>query len=83
MAKYLVEYHRDLCIGCGACVAVTPDIRELDDEGKVEIKGAKKKGDVQTLEIDEKDLKKHKEAAQVCPVGAIKIKDLKTGKYLL
>ena len=83
MAKYLVEYHRDLCIGCGACVAVTPDERELDDEGKADIKKAKKKGDLQTLEIDEKDLNKHKDAAQACPVQAIKIKDLKTGKYLV
>ncbi|MEM4248125.1 MAG: ferredoxin [Candidatus Nanoarchaeia archaeon] len=83
MAKYLIEYHRDLCIGCGACVAITPDDRELDDEGKADIKKANKKGNLQTLEINEKELQKHKDAAQACPAQAIKIKDLKTGKYLV
>ena len=28
-----VQVNKDLCIGCGACQAVAPDIFEIEDDG--------------------------------------------------
>lgn len=57
------------CIGCGACVATTPEIFEFDEEGFSKIK-------VNKVE-DKKLIEKVKEAAENCPVSAIEIKEIK------
>ncbi len=49
MPKYIIKYHRDLCIGTTACVAAAPENYSLDNERKAVVK---------TLEITEKELKK-------------------------
>lgn len=49
----------DDCIGCGACVSIAPEVFELKD-GKARVKKQK---------IDAKV----KEAADSCPVDAIKL----------
>lgn len=51
---------QDTCIGCGACVAICPDVFELGDDGKSYVKnpGACDKCDCQA-------------AADSCPVSAI------------
>ncbi len=36
MAELVVD--RDLCIGCGTCVELCPDVFELDDEEKSFVK---------------------------------------------
>ncbi|MCX7845225.1 MAG: ferredoxin, partial [Dictyoglomaceae bacterium] len=28
---------RDLCIGCGVCASLCPDVFEIDDEGKARV----------------------------------------------
>jgi len=83
--KYILEYKRDGCIGAAACVAVKPETWQFASDNKADIreKEKKKQGDLWILEIDEKDLKLHLEAAQICPVNVIKIKDKETGKYLV
>jgi len=58
MAKITVD--KKLCIGCGACVSICPSCFEMKD-GKSIAKKAK---------CDEPCAK---EAADSCPVGAIKI----------
>jgi len=86
MVKYLIEYKRNVCIGAAACAAVKPETWQLANDGKVDFQESSAKkvsDDFFTLEIDEKDLSKHLEAAQVCPVNAIKIKNLETGKYVI
>ena len=52
---------RDLCIGCGLCASVAPEIFEMDDEGKAI-----------TL-VEETEDAAAQEAADACPVGAITV----------
>ena len=72
MAKYKIVYDREKCIGAATCTAFYKKFKLVKD-GKADLIGSKKEGDYFILEIDEKDLKKAKEAAESCPVDAIKI----------
>ena len=58
-----IEIDVDKCIGCGACEAVCDNF-ELKDDGKVIVKEA---------EVD--DIGCNKQAAEVCPVKCIHIKE--------
>jgi ferredoxin len=69
----IVEQARDECIGCGACAATSPDFWEMNSDGKADLKGAKKVGEIMVLEIEEAG--SNKEAADVCPVQIIKVKE--------
>ena len=65
IAKIVVD--RDLCIGAATCIALAPDVFELDGENKAVLKeGWREKGvsDEQLLE-----------AAQSCPVDAVLLYD--------
>lgn len=65
MAKIKIIVNRDLCISAASCVAIAPEIFELDSEGKAYPKIA---------ETDDPILiKKAKDAAENCPTSAIKI----------
>lgn len=57
-----VEVDKDACIGCGACVAICPDVFEMGDDGK----SAVKKGEVEEGGCAE-------QAANGCPVQCIKL----------
>lgn len=57
MKKPVVDF--DLCIGCGSCVEICPEVFELQDE-KAVVKGP-----------DKCDTCDCEEAANVCPVEAI------------
>jgi ferredoxin len=70
MPKITVK--RDECIGCAACVATCEEFFEMGDDNLAHLKGAKKKGDLEELEV--KDVKCAQEAVDVCPVQIIKIK---------
>jgi len=59
-----IIHNKKECIGCGACTAVCPTNWKMDDDNKA----IPKKTD-----ISENELKCNKEAAEVCPVGCIKI----------
>jgi ferredoxin len=61
-----VTIDADTCIGCGACATVTVNIQMKEVNGSM--KAVVKKADIKDDEIDE-----HKEAADICPVDAIKI----------
>ncbi|HAX72757.1 MAG TPA: ferredoxin [Firmicutes bacterium] len=55
---------RDVCIGCGACVSIAPEIYEIDDEGiSVPI----------VDQIKAEILSLAEEARDCCPVDAISI----------
>lgn len=59
-----VWVEEDLCIGCGVCSSMAPDIFELNDEGKAfVVEGA----DFSSVDIDE--------IISSCPVEAIKKED--------
>ncbi len=74
--KYRIVFDRDTCIGALACNAVAPDYWTLADDGKVDLKGAKKRDDGKwELVIDEKDHVLNTEAAESCPVYAIVVEE--------
>ncbi len=65
--KLNVWVDKNLCIACGACIAIAPEIFEWDTDGK----SHSKLNEV----TDENLMEKAKEAANACPTGAIKIKE--------
>ena len=76
--KYKVTYDREGCISAAACVAVDPEKWVLDAaDGRANLIGGAKNPTTGffELEIDESQLEKMKEAAQVCPVLIIHIYD--------
>ena len=63
---------RDLCIGAASCVAIAPNAFSLDNESKAVV-----------LDTFDKEQKKNIiDAAQACPVAAIFIEEIKTGKRI-
>jgi len=65
MAKYKVEVDKETCIGCSACVAACDNF-VMDDAANIALPVRK--------EIDEAEFAKNKEAEELCPVQAIKVK---------
>ena len=59
MARIIVD--EELCIGCGLCASLCPDVFEMDDDNKVKVKGGTCAG------TDLNDV------ASQCPVEAIKL----------
>jgi len=57
-----IEVDRNACIGAASCVAVAPDVFELDGENKAIVKNPKGADD-ETIML----------AAKSCPVAAIKV----------
>jgi len=69
-----IIHQRKKCIGCGACMAVCPKFFELDKkDGLATLKNSHKAGENFTLETVE--INCAGEAADVCPVKAIEIKE--------
>jgi len=75
MTKYKIEFDREICIGAIACNAVAENIWPRAKDGKVDLAGGTYNEESKKWEliIDEKDLDINKDAADVCPVEAIKI----------
>lgn len=72
--KITVSQKREDCIGCGACVSFAPNNWKMDEnDGKANLVGAEKKGDMMVAQIDEDELEQNKQAADVCPAQIIKI----------
>lgn len=74
-----IIHDRDICIGCGACVAVCSAHWEMGDDGKSILKNAKNNGG--KFELDLKDIACNKDAAQSCPVNCIHI--MQDGKKII
>ena len=53
---------KDICIGCGACVAIDEDHFTFDDDGKSDI-----------MSQENLDTEELKNAIESCPVSAISI----------
>ncbi|MEM5829975.1 MAG: ferredoxin [Candidatus Aenigmatarchaeota archaeon] len=64
MAKIRVN---EKCIGCGACIAIAPEIFEFNKDGFSYAKISETN--------DKKLIGKAKEAAEACPVGAIEVEE--------
>ena len=57
-----VKVDKDLCIGCGACQALVPDVFEIGDDGLAEIKVA---------EVNDNLKEDTADAIDNCPTQAI------------
>jgi ferredoxin len=57
------KVNKELCIGCGACVSICPDVFKMVD-GKSSV--------VEGYDYNSKDMS-IKQAKDACPVGAISI----------
>lgn len=56
-----VEVDPDLCISCGMCVSIEPDIFQFNDEDKAQAVG----------DVTEENRDNAQTAVDSCPVGAI------------
>ena len=75
MAKFKIIYDRDACIGAAACAAVDPKKFEMNNDGKADMLKAKEVSPgLWEMEVD--NLGDAQEAAEACPVDAIKIEKL-------
>ena len=58
----MLKVNKDLCIGCGACQAVCPEVFEIGDDGLAEV----------TVEAIESDYENDAiDAKEGCPTSAI------------
>lgn len=81
MAKYIIQYDRNGCIGAGVCAAVAPDHWVMNQDGKADLVDGKQVAEGQfEREIDEKDLEINKQAAEGCPAVVIHIINKETGE---
>ena len=55
-----ISVNKNVCIGCGSCVAICPKVFKMSDDGKSEI-------------ISQDDKECAQKAAESCPVRAITI----------
>lgn len=82
--KYQIQHDRPNCIGCAACAAVAPDFWTMHEDGKSDIVGCKKRDDEwEELDIEEKNYKENKEAADSCPVNVIHIINKETKEKII
>lgn len=73
--KKLLHYPKN-CIGCNACVLMAPQNWKMNwDEGKSELIGGTKKGDVLVTDLHESDLYDNQRAVEACPMNIIKISE--------
>lgn len=65
-----VSIDQSLCITCGSCVAICPEVFEMKEDGTVDVK-SEWKGKEIPAELQDKV----REAHDLCPVTAIVIED--------
>ncbi|MDR1240631.1 MAG: ferredoxin [Oscillospiraceae bacterium] len=58
----VIGVYSSLCVGCGMCVSIAPEVFEFDSDGKSK------------LILKNIETKKAKEYVNICPVQAIIIK---------
>lgn len=65
MKKFKVN--KDLCIGCGACAAICPEVFDIDEDGLA--KAIKKEN------LTDDEVAEATDALEGCPTGAISDED--------
>ena len=60
--KEKITVNKDLCIGCGACQAIVPDVFEIEDDGLACVK---------VDEVKEEEKEEVIDALENCPTSAI------------
>jgi ferredoxin len=89
--KVRFKVEKELCIPAMACIVAEPDIYELDDSGKADIKQnlslenmqqLARDGDWVTVETNEIGFERIVESARVCPVLAIIVDKEENGDWV-
>ena len=57
-----IKVNQDACIGCGACLAISEDLFEMNEDGLSQAK---------VSEVPEDKKEQANEAVESCPTGAI------------
>jgi ferredoxin len=65
MSTCIAIIDEDICIGCGMCEEICPEVFEIDDE----------KAYIIADEIDEEFVEACNEATETCPVNAIRLEE--------
>ena len=60
-----IKVNQELCLGCGACVSLCPDVFKMNEAGKSEV-------------ISQENIDCAKNAAASCPVQAIEVHPVKS-----
>jgi ferredoxin len=71
MARFKIEIVRPECTSCELCAQTCPEYFEMASDGYSALKGGKRVGDNDELEIE--DASCTKEAATDCPVNCIHV----------
>ncbi len=66
------KVNKDLCIGCGACAAIVPDVFQIGDDGLAEVITD---NEVKETEVSKDLIDEVKDAAEGCPTSAIEISE--------
>lgn len=66
------KVNKDLCIGCGACAAIVPDVFQIGDDGLAEVITD---NEVKETEVSKDLIDEVKDAAEGCPTNAIEISE--------
>ncbi len=61
-----IKVNQNLCIGCGACANLFPNIFKMKEDNKAEVISS---------ELCEEDEKRDQEIIDICPVRAIEIEE--------
>ncbi len=89
--KVRFKVDKELCIPAMACIVAEPDIYELDDSGKADIKQnlslenmqqLAREGEWVTVETNETGYERIMESARVCPVLAIIVDKEENGEWV-
>lgn len=86
---FKIDHDRPNCIGCGACAAVAPEFWEMSAvDGKSDVKGSQREEDAgeivrESLDINDEQYAKNKEAADCCPVNVIHLINRETGEKII
>lgn len=80
----VVEYQENKCVGAQKCVHLAPDLFQFDGE-RAFLQHAQKKQGIHTLQVSASaaQLERFIQAAESCPVNAIKITDADEQKVLV
>lgn len=73
--KMTLCHKRNDCIGCGSCAMIAPGRFTMNAaDGKADMKDSEWHGDeFMVAKIDEDEYELNKQAADVCPVGIIRL----------
>lgn len=69
-----VKVNQDICIGCGACMSIAPDVFEMNEEGLA----VSKKGHNVLEKLEKEEQEDVMDALEGCPTGAIFKEEVET-----